>query len=150
MAKGTRRSFPTGGLVPAADLVGREAAIDAFVRRVYDLKSSVHLSGPRQVGKTSVVTEALRRIRKKGGRAVYVDCSAPVDLVTIATRLASATYDEKSKSAGAFARLREVVGGVRPTVMHPDSGLAVTFFGGDPPPPSRRFEKALTDRKSVV
>lgn len=143
MAERARRPFPTGGVVPAADLVGRDAAIDAFVRRVYDLKSSVYLSGPRQVGKTSVATEALRRLRKKGGRAVYVDCTAPVDLVTVATRLASATYDEKAKSAGAFARLREVVGGVRPTLMHPDSGLAVTFFGGDPPPPSRRFERAL-------
>lgn len=143
MTKSARRSFPTGGLVPAADLVGRDVTIHAFVRRVHELKSSVHLSGPRQVGKTSVVIEALRRIRKKGGRSVYVDCTAPVDLVTVATRLASATYDEKAKAAGAFARLRQAVGGVRPTVMHPDSGLAVTFFGGDPPPPSRRFDKAL-------
>lgn len=143
MRKAGRRPFPTGGVVPSEDLVGREAAIEALVRRVYDLKSSVYLSEPRQVGKTSVMTEALRRIRKKGGRAVYVDCTAPVDVATIAMRLASAAYDEKAKTVGAFARLRHAVSGVRPTLMHPDSGLAVTFFGGDPPPPERRFERAL-------
>jgi len=99
MAKVTRRPFPAGGLVPTEDLVGRGAAIDTLVRRVYDLKSSVYLSGPRQVGKTSVVTEALRRIRKKGGRAVYVDCTVPVDFETVALRIASAAYDEKAKTA---------------------------------------------------
>lgn len=143
MARTARRPFPTGGVVPSEDLVGREAAIEAFVRRVYDLKSSVYLSEPRQVGKTSVVVEALRRVRKKGGRAVYVDCTAPVDVATVAMRLASAAYDEKEKTVGAFARLRHVISGLRPTVMHADTGLAVTFFGGDPPPPERRFERAL-------
>lgn len=140
----TRRPFPAGGLVPAEDLVGRDADIEALIRRVFELKSSVYLSGPRQVGKTSVVVEALRRIRRKGGRAVYVDCTAPVDFETIAVRIASASYDERAKAAGAFARLRDVIAGLRPTVMHPDSGLAVTFFGGSPPAPERRFEKAVT------
>jgi len=144
MAKVTRRPFPAGGLVPTEDLVGRGAAIDTLVRRVYDLKSSVYLSGPRQVGKTSVVTEALRRIRKKGGRAVYVDCTVPVDFETVALRIASAAYDEKAKTAGAFARLRGVIGGLRPTVIHQDSGLVLMFFGSNPPPAAQRFEKALT------
>lgn len=129
--------------MPTADLVGRDAAITTFLRRVHALKASVYLSGPRQVGKTSVAVEVLRRVRKKGGRGVYVDCTAPVDLETIAVRIASATYDEKAKTVGGFARLRDIVRGLRPTVMHPDSGLAVTFFGGNPPAPERRFERAL-------
>lgn len=144
MAKTTRRPFPAGGLVPSGDLVGREQVIDTFVRRVYDLKSSVYLSGPRQIGKTSVVIEALRRIRKKGGRTVYIDCTAPVDFESIAGRIASAVYDEKAKAAGAFARLRGVIAGFRPSVIHPDSGLVLTFFGPNPPPSAQRFEKALT------
>lgn len=139
----TRRPFPAGGLVPTEDLVGRGHDIAAFVRRVYELKTSVYVSGPRQVGKTSVVVEALRRVRRQDGRAVYIDCTAPVDFETIAVRIASASYDETAKATGAFARLRDVIGGLRPTVMHPDSGLALTFFGGSAPAPERRFEKAL-------
>lgn len=142
MASG-KRPFPAGGLVPAADLVGREAAITTLLRRVHELKASVYLSGPRQVGKTSVGVEVLRRVRQNGGRGVYIDCTAPVDFETIALRIASATYDEKAKTAGGFARLRDIVHGLRPTLLHPDSGLAVTFFGGSPPAPERRFDKAL-------
>ena len=152
MTKPARRPFPTGGVVRSADLVGRDTAIDAFVRRLYEQKSSVYLSGPRQVGKTSVVTEALRRIRKRGGRSVYVDCTGPVDVAALATLLASATYDEKTRSAGAFARLRQTLAGVRPTVIHPDSGLAITFFGANPPAPARRLDRALllADELAVV
>lgn len=142
MPTSRRRPFPTGGLVPSEDLVGREDAIRALVRRVYELKSSVYFSGPRQTGKTSVVSEALKRILKAGGRAVYVDCTGLVDVATFAVKLATVTYDAKG-SAGAFARLRQTLTGVRPTVMHPDSGLAITFFGSQPPPAERRLEQAL-------
>lgn len=143
MAAQPRRPFPTGGLVEAEDLVGREATIRALVQRVYELKASIYLSGPRQIGKTSVVREALKRIEKAGGRAVYMDCTTGlVDVATFAFKLATATYDAKG-SAGSFARLREMVTAVRPTVMHADSGLAVTFFGSEPPSPLRRLEQAL-------
>lgn len=157
MSAARRRPFPTGGLVPAEDLVGREDAIRALVRRVYELKSSVYLSGPRQTGKTSVVSEASKRIDKAGGRSVYVDCTGLVDVASFAVKLAAATYDAK-RSVGAFARLRETLAGVRPAVMHPDSGLAITFFGSQPPPTERRLEQALKladelavqDRKRTV
>lgn len=143
MPPDARRAFPTGGIVPEGDLVGRETAIRNLISRLYDQKSSVYITGLRQIGKTSVLIEVLSRIRKKGGRAVYLDCSVAVDVPTFAAALAAATYDEKAQSAGALARLRAALSGVRPTLAHPDSGLVLTLFGTNAVSPERQLEKAL-------
>lgn len=157
-AKDERRPFPTGGVVPAEDLVGRERTITDLLFRSYDQKASIALSAPRQVGKTSVVVELLDRVRKRGGRGVYLDCSTVVDEQSLAERLAAATYDEVRGQRGAFARLAELIGAARPVVYHADTGLAVTFFGERPRPVAEMLDKALgladelakTDRKRTV
>src|SRR2546428_6642402 len=57
--------FPVGGPVPAADLVGREGYLRRLVERLED-GQHVLVAGPRRIGKTSLVLEALRRLRRRG------------------------------------------------------------------------------------
>ncbi len=158
MPKDERRPFPAGGAVPPEDLVGREATIRALIDRVFDQRTSVVVSAPRQVGKTSVIVELLRRVRKEGGRGVYVDCSTAVDEQTFAAHLAAATYDEARGQRGAFSRLRGLLGSARPVVYHADSGLAVMFFSERQRSSSELLDRALgladelavADRKRTV
>src|SRR5213592_176167 len=57
--------FPVGGPVPAPDLVGREAYLRRLVERLED-GNHVLVAGPRRIGKTSIILEALRRLKRRG------------------------------------------------------------------------------------
>lgn len=157
MAARERRPFPIGGAVPPEDLVGRETLISNLFERAFRQKTSLVLSAPRQTGKTSIVLELLRRVRKAAGRGVYVDCSPVLDVRDLAQRVAAATYNE-ARTRGAFARLAEVLKAARPVVYHADSELAVLFFSPRPESDSVLLDKALgladelavTDRKRTV
>src|SRR5256885_7281095 len=81
--------FPVGGPVPAADLVGREAYLRRLIERLED-GQHVLISGPRRIGKTSIIVEALRRIRRHGGHTAYVDCLGATDIRGLGERLADA------------------------------------------------------------
>src|SRR5256886_11532453 len=81
--------FPVGGPVPAADLVGREAYLRRLIERLED-GQHVLISGPRRIGKTSIIVEALRRIRRRGGHTAYVDCLGATDIRGLGERLADA------------------------------------------------------------
>src|SRR3974390_2911234 len=101
------RTFPTGGPVAADDLVGRDAILAELFARTFEHGNSVVLAGPRQTGKTSVIDELLRRVRKAGGWGIYIDCSRTTgDEVELAELIARSTYDDASGSRGAFARPR--------------------------------------------
>lgn len=141
-----QRTFPTGGPVPADDLVGREDVLRDLFARTFEHGNSVLLTGPRQVGKTSVIDELLRRIRRAGGWGVYIDCSRTTgDEDDLARLIARATYDDVSGMTGAFARLREIISGVpKPVLYQSDLDLALTFHGGDAPPASVLLERALS------
>src|SRR2546423_14380955 len=65
--------FPVGGPVPAADLVGRETYLRRLIERLED-GQHVLVAGPRRIGKTSIILEALRRLRRRGLYTAYVDC----------------------------------------------------------------------------
>src|SRR5437879_11751042 len=80
--------FPVGGPVPAADLVGREAYLRRLIERLED-GQHVLISGPRRIGKTSIIVEALRRIRRHGGHTAYVDCLGATDIRGLGERLRS-------------------------------------------------------------
>src|SRR2546428_9719987 len=67
--------FPLGGPVPAADLVGRERYIQASVERLLDGQNLL-VAGPRRIGMTSVMFDALRRLRTEGAYTAYVDVLA--------------------------------------------------------------------------
>src|SRR5260221_237498 len=62
--------FPLGGPVPAADLVGREGYIRRAAARLGD-GNHILIAGPRRIGKTSVMLEILRRLRRKGIHTAY-------------------------------------------------------------------------------
>ncbi len=154
------RTFPTGGIVPTEDLVGREPALRELYERVYVQRNSVVLSAVRQTGKTSVVHELLRRIRKEGGRGLYIDCLRATDVDDFITLAASATYDQAAGSKGAFAQLADLVRDLpRPMLFQTDTDLAVTFHSARETPQRQRLERALAladklgaekDRRVVV
>src|SRR5919109_2082620 len=79
--------FPVGGPVPAADLVGREAYLRRLVDRLED-GNHVLVAGPRRIGKTSIILEALRRLRRHGAYTAYVDCLGATDIRGLGERLA--------------------------------------------------------------
>ncbi len=127
-----RRGFPTGGEVKSADLVGREHVLRDLYERVYAQGNPVVLSAPRQTGKTSVIAELLRRVRKAGGWAVQIDCSAATSVEDFAELVAFETYAEAAGHRDAFARLADLVRNVpRPVLYKADADLALTFHTPD-------------------
>src|SRR5579859_2474262 len=81
--------FPVGGPVATDDLVGREPYIRQAAARLADGEHLL-IAGPRRIGKTSVMLEVLRRIRRKGIVTAYVDCFGATDLRGLGERLAAA------------------------------------------------------------
>src|SRR5256886_7996822 len=81
--------FPVGGPVPAADLVGRETYLRRLIERLED-GQHVLISGPRRIGKTSIILEAMPRIRPPGAYTASVDCPGATDIRGLGERLADA------------------------------------------------------------
>ncbi len=141
---GLKRTFPTGGSVAPDDLVDREAVLGELFERTYEHLNSVLLSAPRQTGKTSVADELIRRIRKAGGWAIYIDCSAATDERSLAELIARSTYDQASGSRGAFLRLKEAIQGApKPIIFQNDLDISVAFFGERSERPDRLLERAF-------
>jgi uncharacterized protein len=140
-----RRTFPTGGLVEPDDLVDREAILDELLTRTFEHGNSVVVSGPRQIGKSSVAEELKRRVRKAGGWGIYMDFSAVTgDERELAAFVARATYDQAAGSIGAFTRLRDFISGVpKPVFYQSDLDLAVMFHGSQQQPASALIEGAF-------
>src|SRR5438552_2236733 len=87
--------FPVGGPVPAADLVGRETYLRRLTERLED-GQHVLISGPRRIGKTSIIIEALRRLRRHGAYTAYVDCLGATDIRGLGERLPDAVQQNLS------------------------------------------------------
>jgi AAA+ ATPase superfamily predicted ATPase len=107
--------FPLGGPVPAADLVGREGYIRRAGARLAD-GNHILIAGPRRIGKTSVMLEILRRLRRKGLHTAYVDCMGATDLRGLGERLADAVLENVSGAERSFEHAKAVASGMRPTV----------------------------------
>lgn len=58
--------FPTTKILPADDIIGRDAFIRDVTRRTVE-HQSVMIPGPRRIGKTAVATEILRQCRENHG-----------------------------------------------------------------------------------
>jgi len=104
--------FPVGGPVPGEDLVGREAFLRGLVARLAD-GNHLLLAGPRRIGKTSLVLEALRRLRRRGALTAYVDCLGTTDLRGLGERLADAVLAPVTGSERSVERARLIAGGAR-------------------------------------
>ena len=107
--------FPLGGPVPAADLVGREGYIRRAGVRLVD-GNHILIAGPRRIGKTSVMLEILRRLRRKGLHTAYVDCMGATDIRGLGERLVDAVLENVSGAERTFEHAKAVASGMRPTV----------------------------------
>jgi AAA+ ATPase superfamily predicted ATPase len=107
--------FPLGGPVPAGDLVGREGYIRRAVARLAD-GNHILIAGPRRIGKTSVMLEILRRLRRRGLHTAYVDCMGATDIRGLGERLADAILENVSGVERSFEHAKAVAAGMRPTV----------------------------------
>lgn len=81
--------FPIGGPVPAEDLVGREDYLRRIIGRLSE-GTHILVAGPRRIGKTSIILEALRRMARHGALTAYVDCMGASDLRSLAGHFANA------------------------------------------------------------
>lgn len=129
-----RRDFPTGGEVASEDLVGREQTLRDLYERVYVQGNPIVLSAPRQTGKTSVIADLLRRVRKAGGWGVRIDCSRATSIEDFAELAAAETYAEAAGQRDAFAKLGDLVRNIpRPMLYLADSELALAFHAPERP-----------------
>src|SRR6195256_1995843 len=107
--------FPVGGPVPASDLVGRETYIRRLVERLGD-GNHVLVAGPRRIGKTSILLEVLRRLRRRGALTGYVDCLGATDIRGLGERLIDAALENVSGVERTFEQAKAVAAGMRPSV----------------------------------
>lgn len=129
-----RRDFPTGGEVASEDLVGREHTLRDLYERVYVQGNPIVVSAPRQTGKTSVIADLLRRVRKAGDWGVRIDCSRATSVEDFAELVAAETYAEAAGRRDAFAKLGDLLRNIpRPMLYHADSELALAFHSPDRP-----------------
>ncbi|HET8569700.1 MAG TPA: ATP-binding protein [Candidatus Limnocylindria bacterium] len=107
-----RPHFPVGGPVPGEDLVGRDGYLRAAAARLDD-GAHIVISGPRRIGKTSIILEALRRLRKRGALVAYVDCLAATDLRSLGEALADAALANVTGLDRTVSAARELAAGAR-------------------------------------
>lgn len=107
--------FPLGGPVPTEDLVGRERYVATTVDRLLDGQNLL-VAGPRRIGKTSVVLEALRRLRRKGALTAYLDCLGVTSLRGLGEKLADASLHSVTAVPRAFEQARLIAAGAAPSV----------------------------------
>src|SRR6058998_1613624 len=107
--------FPVGGPVPAADLVGRESYLRRLVDRLED-GNHVLVAGPRRIGKTSIILEALRRLERRGAHTAYIDCLGATDIRGLGERLADAVLQNLSGVERSFEQAKAIASGMHPTV----------------------------------
>lgn len=141
--------FPVGGPVEAEDLVGREPYIRQAASR---LGEGEHLliAGPRRIGKTSVMLEVLRRLRRKGVVTAYVDCLGATDLRGLGERLAASLLAALEGREGGLEDARAIAAGMRPRgrirVEHLDLVMPVVRE----PSAQRAFDAALDLPRAVA
>jgi uncharacterized protein len=101
--------------VPGADLVGRETYIRRIAERLAD-GNHVLLAGPRRIGKTSIILEVLRRLRRRGVYTAYVDCLGATDVRGLGERLVDALLENVSGVERSFEQAKAIAAGIRPSV----------------------------------
>jgi len=103
--------FPIGGPVPGEDLVGREPYMRRAAERLLDGEHLL-IAGPRRIGKTSVILEVLRRLRRKGAVTAYVDCLGATGVRELGERLAASLL-ASLEGRDAFEDARRIAAGMR-------------------------------------
>ncbi len=101
--------------MPPSDLVGRETYIRRLVERLGD-GNHVLVAGPRRIGKTSIILEVLRRLRRRGALTAYIDCLGATDVRGLGERLIDALLENVSGAERTFEQAKAVAAGMRPSV----------------------------------
>ena len=96
--------------MPGADLVGRETYLRRLVERLHD-GTHVLVAGPRRIGKTSIIHEALRRLGRKGALVAYVDCLGATDLRGLGEQLANAALAPLTGTERTLEQARDLAAG---------------------------------------
>ncbi len=94
--------------------MGRERYIAAAVERLLDGQNLL-VAGPRRIGKTSVLFEVLRRLRKKGAYTAYVDCLGATSLRGLGERLVDALLANQTGLARSFEHAKALAAGAKLT-----------------------------------
>ena len=71
------------------------------------------IAGPRRIGKTSVILEVLRRLRRRGAVTAYVDCLGATDVRGLAERIAASLLTSLEGKEGALEDARAIAAGGR-------------------------------------
>jgi AAA+ ATPase superfamily predicted ATPase len=95
--------------------VGRETYIRRLVERLGD-GNHVLVAGPRRIGKTSIILEVLRRLRRRGALTGYVDCLGATDIRGLGERLIDAVLENVSGVERSFEQAKAIAAGMRPSV----------------------------------
>jgi len=117
--------FRAGMRVTGRDFCGREQEL-AQLRAYMQSSGRVYMLGERRIGKTSLIYEALRPLKKL--RRVCVDLLAVKTLEDVTHRFAQALVDSEKRQAGVIDMLRQL-GSLRPSVsIDPVSGVPTLTF----------------------
>jgi AAA+ ATPase superfamily predicted ATPase len=134
--------FPLGGPVPPEDLVGRERYIASAIERLLDGQNLL-VAGPRRIGKTSVILEALRRLRRKGAFTAYVDCLGATSLRGLGEKFVDALLENQTGLARSFAQAKALARGAKLTVRVKYEHLEIALELARETNDARFFEGAL-------
>lgn len=141
--------FPVGGPVPAEDLVGREADVRRIAARL-DEGEHLLIAGPRRIGKTSVILEVLRRLRRRRAVTAYVDCLGATDLRGLGERLTAALLASLEGKDGALEDARAIAAGMRPAGRIRYEHLELAMPVVRETSSQRAFEAALDLPKTIA
>jgi hypothetical protein len=115
------------------------------------LRDGEHLliAGPRRIGKTSVILEVLRRLRRKGALTAYVDCLGATGVRGLGERLAASLLGALEGRETALEDARQIAAGMRTGRVrfeHLELVLPVVKEGSA----QRAFEAALDLPRAVA
>jgi AAA+ ATPase superfamily predicted ATPase len=122
--------------------VGRETYMRRLAERLGD-GNHVLVAGPRRIGKTSIILEVLRRLRRRGAVTAYVDCLGATDIRGLGERLIDAVLENVSGVERSFEQAKAVAAGMRPAVKVRYEHIELALQLAREPNAQRFFEGAL-------
>jgi len=117
--------FRAGMRVTGRDFCGRQEEL-AQLRAYMQSSGRVYVVGERRIGKTSLIYESLRPLKKL--RRICVDLLAVKTLADVTHRFSQALVDSEKRQAGVINLLKQL-GSIRPAVsLDPGSGMPTLTF----------------------
>jgi len=96
--------FQVGKPVTGTELIGRESEIN-LIKKYLEMNQSVVIIAPRRFGKTSIVMEVLKQLRKEKKYTAFVDVFSSPDLLTLSKQITAEVLDNQGLKAS-FTKLK--------------------------------------------